>query len=64
MEKSHHLPHLAGVKTAQIFAQIPVASQIMPKYHQAQKSGMLKGVAGLKGVIFLSASNESIQQPL
>lgn len=64
MEKSHHSPWLAGVKTAQIFAQIPVASQIVPKYHQAHKSGVLKEVVRPKGVILLSASNESIQQLL
>jgi len=64
MEKSHHSPHLIELKTAQIFAQIPAAFQIMPKYHQVHKSGLLKEVAGLKAVILPSARNESIQQPL
>lgn len=64
MKKSYHSPHLAGMKTAQISAQIQVASQIMPKYHQAHKSGVLKEAVGLQGVIFPSARNESIQQSL
>lgn len=62
MKKSYYSPHLPGMKTAQTSAQIQIASQIMPKYHQAHKSGVLKEAVGLKGVILPSARNESIQQ--
>lgn len=61
MEQSHHLSHIAGMKTAQISVQTPAASQILPKHHWAHKPRV---AAGPEGVMLLSARGESMQESL